>query len=269
MRFGETFKISLFKFSEYQKLLLVHKFKTFLYVLFLALITLLGTAGSVSPLFIRYGSIEGFVEKEVPQFDIKDGRLSCKPYNMDTKDLYINIDPSAEGEPDIPKGYRTAVCITATDYAQLNNYKVNRLAFKDMHDFGKSSVVNFFHQYEKALLIGGAILVFVFSAMSIAFNSLIYAFLAFVANVIFVHAPVTYGNTYKLTIFGSTFAVLFCSILRVFGLGVVNKAAPIFILFYVIKGLMSCRTDEGIIVETIGSDLTDSGTSNGDDNYPY
>ena len=256
MRFGETFKISLFKFSEYQKLLLVRNFKTFLYVLFLALIMLLGIAAKISPVYIHYGSIEKLCSEKLPEFIIKDGRLNCAPYTYDQPQagLYIKIDPSIEGEGELPSGYSQAAVVTATDINIRNNYKFQHESFKDIPDFSNQSIVNFFAKYEKKLLIGGAILLFLIFAIRLACNALIYALLGYVANVIFIHAPISFGNAYKLSIFASTFAVLLNTLLSLVGLNVASTIMPLIILFYLIKGIMSCRMQDGIVIETISAD---------------
>lgn len=255
MKFGEIFKISLFKFSQYNKLLLVKKFKTFMYVLFLALIMLLGIVAQISPLFITYGSIEKLAAAELPEFEIKDGRLSCKPYKYDEPDagLYINIDPSLEGEGVLPPGYPQAAAVTATNIVMRNNYRVQRESFKNIPDFNKASVVGFFDKYEKTLLIGGSIVLFLIFTIRLVWNAILYALLAYITNLIFIHAPIKYGDAYKFTIFGSTFAVLFNTLLSLVHISFVGKLAPFITLFYVIMGMRSCRVEDGIVIETLES----------------
>ena len=253
MKIGEIFITSLFKFSHYNKLLLVKKFKTFIYLLLLAFIMLLGVAAKISPIFITYGSIESLISKELPEFNITDGRLTCKPYKFDDpkSGLYINIDPSIEGEGELPSGYPQAAVVTATNLSIRNNYKVQHEKFKDFPDFSKNSIVNFFNKYEKKLLIGGSILLFLVFVIKLAWNAVLYALLAYIVNLIFIHARLKYGDIYKLTIFAGTFAVLFNTLLSLVNIGFVAQIAPFITLFYVIKGTMSCRADEGIIIETL------------------
>ena len=253
MRIGEIFATSLFKFSKYNRLLLVKGGKVFVYLMLLAFIMLAGVAVKISPIYIVYGGIEALVSKEMPDFNIKNGRLTCKPYKYDDPQsgLYIDIDPRKEGEGELPKGYAQAAVVTATNVVMRNNYKVQSESFKNMPDFGKSSVVNFFDKYEETLLIGGSIFLFWAFAAKLAWDALFYAVLAYIANLIFIHTNLKYGDVYKLTIFGSTFAVLFNTLMSLFNVAFIAKVAPFITLFYVIKGMYGCRTEDGIIIETL------------------
>ena len=266
MKIGEIFKISLFQFSKYNRLLLAKKTKVFIYLVLLALIMLLGVAVRVSPLYFTYSSIEKFVEKECPEFAITDGKLTCKPYLFDepSANLYIEIAPDKTGEGELPKGYSQAAVITSTDMVIRNNFRVQRESFKDIKDFSKNTIVNFFNKYEKKLIAGLAILLFFVFLIRLAFNALIYAFIAFVANIIFVHANLKYGDVYKLTVFGGTFAVLFNVVVSFFNVSIIAQLAPFITLFYVIKGMYSCRGEDGIVIETLD---TPEDINNGSDDF--
>ncbi len=253
MKMGEIFKISLYGFSRYNKLLLVSGLKTAVYVLLLSLIMLAGIAIKISPVYIVYGGIEALVQKEVSDFKIEDGRLECKAYKYDdpSAGLYISIDPSVTGKAELPHGYSQAAAVTATDVVMLNNGRVQHEKLKDLPDVSKSDIVDFFDKYEGTLLIVLSLFLLWLFSVKLAWNALFYALLAHITNLTFLHTRLKYGDIYKLSIFGSTFAVIFNTLLSLVNVGFVAQLAPFITMFYVIKGMLACRAEDGIIIETL------------------
>ena len=253
MRFGEIFKTSLFKFSNYPSLLLVGNFKTALYVLFLALIMLCGiTAVSVPPIASN-GGLSGLAEDNLPDFTIKDGKLSCKKINIDDKNtgMYILVDDTREGQIPLPDDYTQAVTISKTDLLIRNDYQVNSLKLSEFGDVSKTSFVEWLKKNSIFIYIFFALFMLFCFTVSLLVNMLILALLGKAVNALFIRASLRFGEIFKLTVFSMTFSVMLNMIFTACGLGAFSTIAPFITLFYLIKGMQYCRRGDGIVIEVL------------------
>ena len=253
MRFGEIFKTALYKFSNYPSLLLVSNFKTTLYIFFLALIMIVGINVSVAPFFAAQGGIAAIAERELPDFAIKDGKLTCKKVVVDDKEssMYILVDDTKEGQIPLPDDYMQAVTISKTDLLIRNNYQVNSMKLSEIGDLSMADVVAWLND-KKILLIAVCELFLLFAfAFSLALNMLVTAVIAKAANLLFIRSSLRFGEIYKLSVFSMTLSVILNVIFTSFRLGAFSMIAPFITMFYLVKGMLACRKGDGMVIEVL------------------
>ena len=255
MRFGEIIITSLCKFSSYPKLLKVGNFKTFLYAFFLSLLLLFGVAVTLYPIFKGDDGLLSVLRDELPDFKTEDGELTCENTIVDEDGLYIEVDTSKTGVLDLPDGYDQSMMISKTDIHMLNNGREQQLSFSDLPDFSKDSVINWLDDH--SVLIFAAILCFVLSylVISMAISMLFYALVAFLIDKLAIHSGLFFGAVFKLTVFSMTFAtllkMLFMLLNTVIRIGSLDIISPFITMFYIIKGILSCKAEkdnEGIVI---------------------
>lgn len=252
MRFGEIFTTALFKFSKYPTLLTVGNFKTFLYAMFLTLMMLAGIAVTLYPAVKKDGVIAEVLRDELPDFECVDGELKCENTVLDEGDIYIEVDTTKDGVLPLPDGYRQSMMISRTDLHMLNQSgQEQHLSFSDLPDFSKDSVLAFLNEHSGAIFAVILACVLFYLLISMAVSMLLYAAVAFFADKLFIHSSLHFGAVFKLTVFGMTFSVLLNMIFTAFGLRSVGMLAPFITLFYVIKGILSCKQSDGIVIEEL------------------
>ena len=253
MKFGDIFKTSLFKFSSYPSLLLVSNFKTVLYVFFLAFIMLFGLSAAAVPLFSSGGGFAGIAEKNLPEFSIKNGELTCKKVLIDDSQnsMYILVDDTKQGQIDLPDGYLQALTISRTDLLIRNNYQTNSLKLSEIGSLTKADVVAWLKDNTAIICFVLAVFMLAGFLISLSFNMLVTALIAKAFNVLFIHASLRFGEIFKMTVFSMTLSVILNMIFAALGLGVFSMIAPFITMFYLAKGMKACRDSEGIVIEVL------------------
>lgn len=249
MRFKEIFKTSLYRFSDYPSLLLVGWVKTFLYILFLAAIMLLGLIVTVTPLLVKKGGLSGLAQSELPEFSIENGVLECEPYILDDpeRSMYIHIDPAEKGEPVIPDDYVQAMAASDKIMVVKNGAKIDKLEFSELGKVNKNLVVAFLKAYSNFIYLMLALFIFLGLSFSVLVNAITYALFAHISNLLFIRSSLRFGAVFKLAVFSMTFAAVFNTVFTAVGLRM-DAAAPIITMFYLIKGIVSCKKSDGIII---------------------
>ncbi len=251
MRFGEIFTTSLYKFRDYHKLLKVSGFKTFLYIVFLALIMVVGAAVVMFPMFLPEGGLASMMEEHLPDFSITDGELKCDNVLIDEDDLYIEIDTSKTGVLPLPDGYAQAMTISRTDINILNGMRTTTGSLSDIPDFSKTKAVELFRKYAIPIYLALLGLMLFSLIINTAVSILLYAALTMLSDKLLVRSGLRFGEVFKITVFSMTFAVVMNMLLTLIGLGRFDMIAPFITLFYAIKGVINCRDErrkDGIVI---------------------
>ena len=263
MTLKKIFTTSLYKFSDYPLLLLVKKSKTFLYIILLAFIMLIGYAFMLVPPLVQAGGIANVANEVVPEFEIKDGKLSCEKYHyVDEKSgVYIDVDTSKEGQPEVPSGYSQVLLVTKTHMISSDgggirgNSFENVMAELSLSYMDKSQLVQFLKDKEPIIYIAGSLLSLLLFFFRIILTALQAAIFAVVANVLILHAPLRFGQVFKLAIFSMTFAVVLSTVFRILSLRSIvyieSYITMILTLFYLIKGMITYKSTREIIIEEL------------------
>lgn len=253
MNIIKQFKISIYKFHDYPLLLMEKGSKAAGYFIAFTLLIAVISMIPIINLYISSGGIEKLVDTYVPDFEIKDGKLSCKTIESNQGMLiYINT----EEDFDITKKSQEAgmYFIADSDKYVINNGIVSEEGnFKDFENMSEDDLKAIVKSpaFLVSVFVGAAIAVILSFLLSGLVSVTIFALTGNILNMLFTKTHITFGDMFKLSIYARTFPVLFSTVFVIFGMGL-----PIIIEFglmvtYMYFGLKNVKSGTGIILARI------------------
>lgn len=253
MNIIDQFKTSIYKFHDYPLLLMGKSSRTVTYFLiFTMLISVLSIIPAIN-LYINTGGIGKLVDTYVPDFEIKDGKFSCKTIDKNQGMLiYINTEEDFDVEE---KAKEAQIYFIANrDCYIINNGIVSEKgSFKDFENLSKAELVRIVRTpaFKISILIGVVItLIFSFFISGLVGLTMV-VLMGNIINILITRAHITIGNMFRLAVYARTFPVLFSTVVALLGIEL-----PLIIDFglmitYMYLGLKNIKSGSGIILARI------------------
>jgi hypothetical protein len=224
MSLFEQFKIAVYKFKEYPKLLMVGWGWVILFFTLMCLISTAIISLGFVPDFKRNGGISAYVNEHLPEFTYRKGELECEPFDYidEQTGMIVHIDTNGKAEDYDIGSYRIAYVADKDSLIVVNNGIRQQLRFKelDLPDMDKQVVANIFNSRKVRLCLYALFVFFIFlgKLMVESTNVMFIAIAGYVINRLLVQAQVSVGGILKLACYCVTFPMLLMSVVSLVGL---------------------------------------------------
>lgn len=253
MSFFRQMITAVCRFKEYPGLMLLGAGRTVGYIVIFSLIVLILGQIPMAIGYFQIGGIAGAIQDYVPDFSIKNGKLSCESidYSDEMVGVKIYVDNNENVDNIDTTGY-TSFLLADSDKAIFGNgIQKSVIEFSRFGDksFDRQSLVNLFAGRKMKLAIFTIYAVTMTAGVCIGtlFSLVILAVIAMCINSIFIHADLSFANAMKLSVYARTFPVLLMLIVGLAGMSsfIVYWALQI---TYTYLGLKNIKKQEAIIL---------------------
>lgn len=267
MKFSSQFLTAIYRFREYNKLLLNKGGRVIWYFIVICAVCFCLKGGALLYSCLQAGGISGIANTYLPEFSIENGKLNCDEYNFEDKiagvKIIVNTSSDFNASRDIiDQDTVVAVIADSTKLIVANPMEYQEIRFDDevLQGLTKDKIVKFLDTsiFVKLMFICFGFMMF----GAYLINYVIYVFLAVcLGNIIngFVKAQIRFSSMVKLGVYAITFPSLLnsvtsavVSILGFYGSGDFNT-----LLFavlggvYMYLGLKNIKISNGYIVAAL------------------
>lgn len=254
MSFFEQFKTAVYKFQSYPKLIMQSFGRVICYLMIFTVVISVIEAIPYAVAYRRLGGISGMIQKYVPEFSIENGKFKCESidYSDELSGIKIFIDDNEDAENVDVRNSGFYLVADSDKMIVGNGIQESIIEFSQFEDeyIDKSMLVSFFSSTRVRLAIFA--ILGVTTLFSLSFGTVMWLFmLSFAAsliNLLFVHARISYGDIFKLTVYARTFPSIF---IMVIGLAGFMYAEIVFLglfITYVYLGLKNIKKQEAVIL---------------------
>ncbi len=253
MSFFKQMMTAIYKFKEYPRLMLLSTGRTAGYIVVFSLLVCMISQLPVAVGYYRIGGISGLIRDNVPEFSIKNGKLSCESIDFydEMMGVKIYIDNN-EDVNNIDTTGLTSYLLADSDKLIIgNNIQKNVIEFSQFSDksFDKQGLVELFSskRMKLALFVIYAVTNLIGICIGTLFSLLILSLITMCINSIFIHADMRFSGAFKLSIYARTFPALLMLIIGIAGMST-------FIVYwglqitYIYLGLKNIKKQEAIIL---------------------
>ncbi len=253
MSFFKQMITAIYKFKEYPRLMLLSAGKTAGYIVIFSLIVMILSQVPMAVGYYKIGGISGLIRDHVPEFSIKNGKLSCESidFSDDMMGVKIFIDNNEDVNNIDTTGLTSYLLADSDKMIFGNNLQKSVIEFAQFGDksFDKQGLINLFagRKMKLALFIIYAVTALIGLCMSTLFSLAALAMIAMCVNSIFIHTNMGFGGALKLSIYARTFPVLLTLLFGLAGMSnfIVYWALQI---TYIYLGLKNIKKQEAIIL---------------------
>ncbi|MBR1735836.1 MAG: DUF1189 family protein [Firmicutes bacterium] len=170
--------------------------------------------------------LDGWIDKNVPYFEIVDGYLECdEEYEYDSDEIYVFVSSNYEFSSDDLHSFGFWQDVILADYEKVitrNNGQIREYYYDDI--FGNDTFTKDTLKEKAAswqvFVYFGILLIWVVWSLNeyfmYFFSALFYALSALIANKI-KNTDLTFGDLYKITLYAKTSPVIMKGFFRIFG----------------------------------------------------
>lgn len=254
MSLFEQFKTAVYKFQSYPKLVIQSFGRVICYLMaFTVVISVIG-AIPYAAAYRQLGGISGMIQKYVPEFSIEKGKFNCESidYSDELMGVKIFIDNNEDAEKVDVKDSGFYLVADSDKMIVGNGIQESVIEFSQFKDdyIDKSMLVDFFSSRRVRLAIFA--ILGITTLFSLSFGTVMWLFmLSFIASVInlcIVHARVSYGDIFKLTVYARTFPSIFIMIIGLAGFMYTEIVFLGLFITYIYLGLKNIKKQEAVIL---------------------
>ncbi len=253
MSFFKQMITAIYKFKEYPRLMLMSTGKTAGYIVIFSLLVCIVSQIPMAVGYYRIGGISGLIRDHVPEFSIKNGKLSCE--SIDFSDEMMGVKIYVDNNEDVNNidttGLTSYLLADSDKMIFGNNIQKSVIEFSQFgsSSFDKQGLINLFsgRKMKLALLIIYGVTALMGMCISTLFSLLSLAVIAMCVNSVFIHTNMGFGGALKLSVYARTFPVLLTLIFGLAGMSnfIVYWALQI---TYIYLGLKNIKKQEAIIL---------------------
>ena len=254
MSLFEQFKTAVYKFQSYPKLVIQSFGRVICYLMaFTVVISVIG-AIPYAVAYRQLGGISGMIQKYVPEFSIEKGKFNCESidYSDELMGVKIFIDNNEDAEKVDVKDSGFYLVADSDKMIVGNGIQESVIEFSQFKDdyIDKSMLVDFFSSRRVRLAIFA--ILGITTLFSLSFGTVMWLFmLSFIASIInlcIVHARVSYGDIFKLTVYARTFPSIFIMIIGLAGFMYTEIVFLGLFITYIYLGLKNIKKQEAVIL---------------------
>lgn len=209
--------LSIYSYESYKEFLKNKKSKVFGFGVMLMLIYFLITTGIPFAKFqIETGGIASILERNVPDFELNDGKLWMKEqFEYEDSDTYICVNTKSDyvfyDSYDLEShfyGYSQAILIDSEKMIVKINGQINGFYFSDVDfDFSKEELVGWV-PYIYAIIGATMLFAFIWMTAFFFFGVLLVALLGMIVASCMNYPQLTFGRLYLLGIYSRTLPLM-------------------------------------------------------------
>ena len=258
MSLVKQFLTALYRFASYPELVKIKGIRTFIYAVITVFFATVIMTAALVPAYYFMGGIEGFAEKYIPEFVLKDGELSMDKVDYTDKlngvRIYIDTD-SDELNVSAAGDSMYAFIADKDEMYVFNGIQGQRISFADFGiDLSSEQIMDALSQRSVRI---GIISIFVFmlfsgNVMRTLYSVLLLAIIGNIINMFVTRIPLKFTQMLKLSVYARTLPFLmqlFIPILIGF-----NFPALVFYAIggvYIYIGLKNIKKQDGLVIADI------------------
>lgn len=265
MSLVKQFLTALYRFASYPELIKIKGVRVFIYAVITVVFATAVMTAALVPAYYFMGGIQGFAEKYIPEFVLKDGELSMDKVDYTDKlngvRIYIDTDSdelniSAAGDS------MYAFIADKDEMYVFNGIQGQRISFAEFGiDISSADIIETLSKQSVRL---GIISIFVFmllsgNVMRALYSILLLAIIGNIINMFVTRVPLRFTQMLKLSVYARTLPFLmqlFIPILIGF-----NFPSIVFYAIggiYIYMGLKNIKNQDGLVI----ADISRYNTSN-------
>lgn len=228
MNIFQEMVLSVYSFKSYREFLKNKKLKVFCYgIVFMMIYFFLTMILPFAEAQIRYGGINGGFQENIPDFELRNGRLwvaRAVEYESAAAYVYIDTDPNsffyeAYEMEDYLRGYRSAVLMDSEKMIVKSNGQVQGIYFSELDvDFGKEDLMRLIPYVYVGI---GAMMIFVYLwETALYFFGVLFVALLGMIVASCMKCRLTFGQLYLLGIYSRTLPLLVKGLLELLPFGI-------------------------------------------------
>lgn len=252
MSFYQQFIKSFYKFEEYPLLAKVNSFRTVIYVFILSLLASFLYIVPIVADYYNMGGFTGIIDKYVPEFEIKNGKLIMNAdidYESLTKEMIIIADTNTKVDVSMLEDYMSGILVDDEKMILRSAGYTYSLNFKDVDNTTKEDIYKMIPVFKQMSII----IIFVFIFFYILSNYIAVLMFNFIAIIInrFIGANVTFSESLKISAYSRTMPFILRIILMFFGIPMDLTVYCFVVCTYIYLGLKNIKNQNGRIIAVL------------------